>query len=38
MDIQQALAVLVEGQSLSRDEMTAVMRQVIHGKHRCLAM
>lgn len=31
MDIQQALAALVDGQSLSREEMAAVMRRVMSG-------
>lgn len=31
MDIQQALAILVEGESLAMEEMAAVMRQVMSG-------
>ena len=31
MDIQKAIAALVEGQSLSREEMSGVMRQVMSG-------
>ncbi|TDG11599.1 anthranilate phosphoribosyltransferase [Seongchinamella unica] len=31
MDIQQAVAALVEGQNLGREEMAAVMRQVMSG-------
>ncbi len=31
MDIQQALARLVEGESLAMEEMAAVMRQVMSG-------
>ena len=31
MDIQQALATVVEGNSLQREEMQAVMRQIMSG-------
>ena len=32
MNIQQALAKVVEGSSLQREEMQAVMRQIMSGR------